>query len=297
MAAAQASKAALAEMPRQQIVASEPPQFEVASVRLISPSQETDPAWTIDLDASDDSRYGGGLIAANGFLINYIIFAYKIADTSQYPLIDAQLPKWAQEERFHLEARSEGTPTKDQIRVMMKTMLKDRFNLAVHYETRQLPVYALVLDKRDKPGPQLKPHPDDGLCSAHVQSATGLHVAAPVYCAPLFLRDNDGLTHMRIMDRTMKQIAGDLATIAVNMGGVDPRPVVDKTGLKGRFDINLEFVRESRTPQPFDNGSGSQVSGLTFSGALRKQAGLILVKEDGPVDVLVVDHVNELSEN
>lgn len=293
----QPSITASPEMPRCRVAAGGKTQFEAASVRPIGPDWKS-PSGVIDLDASDYSRYTGGLITANGLLINYIIFAYKIEDTSQYPLINAQLPKWAQTERFYLEARSEGTPAKDQIRLMMQALLKERFNLAMHHETRQLPVYALVLDKPGKPGLQLKPHPDDGLCTMHDQPATTLHTAVPApWCGPIYWKNVDGLTHMRIMDWTMAQIAGDLATTAVNMGGLDPRPILDKTGLSGRFDINLEFVRESRTPQPPVGGSGVQVSGLTFAGALKKQANLSLVKEIGPVDMIVIDHVDELSEN
>lgn len=275
-------------------------QFEVASLRPIDPNAASDPPWTINLDASDYSRYTGGLVAANGFLINYIIFAYKITDTTQYPMIDAQLPKWAQSAhsvQFHLEARAEGKPTKDQIRLMMQSLLKDRFHLAVHFETRELPVYALVLDKPGKPGPQLTPTPPDSPCIAHAQPITTSDTKPYVYCAPLFIRGNDGLTHMKINGWTMQQIAGDIATTAVNMGGLTPRPVLDKTGLHGWFDIKLDFVRESRTPQPPNDASAPEVSGLIFTGALKKQAGLLLVKQRGPVDVMVVDHVDELSEN
>ncbi|MGA7158732.1 MAG: TIGR03435 family protein [Acidobacteriaceae bacterium] len=272
------------------------PHFEVASLRPISPNVISDPPSDLDLDASDESRYTGGLISANGYLINFIIFAYKIADTTQYPLTDAQLPPWAHTQRFHLEARPIGTPTKDQIRLMVQLLLKDRFHLSVHNETRQLPVYALVLDKPNKPGPQLKPSPSDSPCTPHAPSSDSSASQPPTYCAPFFTHDADGLWHMKILDWTMQQIAGDIATIAANMGALDPRPVLDQTGLNGRFDLTLDFVRESRIPQPND-ASAPQVSGLTFSGALKKQAGLLLIKQTGPVNAIIIDHVDQPSEN
>jgi uncharacterized protein (TIGR03435 family) len=271
--------------------------FDVASIR---PSIFNAPAdANVDLDASDYfPRYHGGLVRTNGLLVNYIIFAYRIEDASQYPLMFARLPKWAQTEQFTVEARPSGNPTKDQIRLMMQALLADRFKLAIHAETRQLPVYALVLDKPGKPGPQLQPHPDDGLCtkppdpSAQESKST---TPAP-YCGPLFWPVN-GQTHMRMMDYSMDGIAGQLASFGPNMGGLDRIPVLNRTGLSGKFDINLEFLRSDKRPAQPDSDSQSEAPGASFSDALKSQAGLKLVKQTGAVDVYVIDHVERPSEN
>ena len=62
----------------------------------------------------------------------------------------SQLPKWAITDRFDIQGRAQGNPTKDQMRLMMQSLLADRFRLAVHYETRQVPVFALIVDQPGK---------------------------------------------------------------------------------------------------------------------------------------------------
>jgi uncharacterized protein (TIGR03435 family) len=283
------------KVPNWQAIAGDKMEFEAASVRPNNPDARY--SGNVDLDASDYFRYTGGLVMATGLPVNYIIFAYKISDTSQYPLIQAQMPKWTQSEQFYVEARPPGKPTKDQVRLMIQSLLADRFKLAVHTEVRQIQVYALVLDKPGKPGPQLKPHPDDELCTVMPdQSVPAVHTAtlAP-FCGLLFARDGS-MTHMKIASWTMGQIAGALSTTAARMGGLDLLPVLDETGLSGRFDIDVAFVRPPRD-RPSGTDTEPEVPGTSFIEALKSQAGLKLVKKMGPVDVLVIDHMERPSEN
>jgi uncharacterized protein (TIGR03435 family) len=272
--------------------------FEVASVRPKDPSAPY--SGNVDLEGSDYLlRYHGGLVTTDGSLINYILFAYKVQDASQYPLLLAQMPKWAQAERFYVEARPEGTPTKDQIRLMMQSLLADRFKLTLHTETRQLPLYALMLDKPGKPGPQLQPHPDDGLCTK-TPDKTAPPVkspAIPPFCELIIFTDNPQLPHMRMMDFSMDQIAGGLETTGVAMGGLDRIPMLDRTGLTGKFDIDLNFVRAPKAGRPPDPDAEPAEPGASFVEALKIQAGLKLVKQTGPVDVFVIDHIEPPSEN
>ncbi len=270
--------------------------FEVASIRQSNPESPSDS--NIDLDYSDYSRYTGGLVKTNLSLIDYLFFAYKITDTSQLVSLNAQLPKWAQSERFHIEARAEGNPTKDQMRLMMQSLLADRFKLAIHIESQQLPVYALLLDKSGKTGTQLRPHSGEALCKTVPgdPTPTARPLIPPPSCGESIWQVN-GLTHMRVMDFTMQQISGSLATPGENLGGLDQRPIVDRTLLHGRFDIDLEFLRESRGPRSSDTDPQYEISGPTFIEALQKQAGLRLVKQIAPVDVYVIDHIEMPSEN
>jgi uncharacterized protein (TIGR03435 family) len=93
---------------------------------------------------------------------------------------------------------------------------------------------------------------------------------------------------MRMMDYTMPQIAGDL--IRVSSGELNQLPVLDRTGLVGRYDINIEFLRQKKSPQQ-PNAEGEPVEpGPTFIEALKSQAGLKLVKQTGPVSTLAIDH-------
>lgn len=272
--------------------------FEVASVRQSVPNAPY--SGNVDLDGSDYLlRYNGGLVKMDGLLISYILFAYKVQDASQYPLLYAELPKWTQTERFIVEARPEGSPTKDQFRLMMQSLLADRFHLALHTETRQLPLYALTLDKPGKPGPQLQPHPDDGLCTRMPDKTTPpAKGSAPApMCELIIFTDKPQLPHMRMMDYTMEQIAGGLATTGTYMGGLDHIPIVNKTGLTGKFDIDLNFLRAPKPGHPPDAEVEPEAPAPSFVDALKTQAGLKLVKQTGPVDVYVIDHIEQPSEN
>lgn len=183
---------------------------------------------------------------------------------------------------------------------MMQSLLADRFKLVVHTEPRQLPIYALVLEKPGITGSQLQPHPDDSLCTKMPdKSASTTHGSVPApFCGLIFWHDN-GQMHMRMMDFTMQQIAGNLAAAGASMGGLDldHRPILDKTGLSGRFDLNIRFLGVSNASRPPAVDSQPEEPGPTFVQALKNQAGLRLIKQTGRVDTYVIDHVETLSEN
>jgi uncharacterized protein (TIGR03435 family) len=98
-----------------------------------------------------------------------------------------------------------------------------------------------------------------------------------------------------MMDYTMEQIAGGLQTVGVLAGGIDSIPLLDRTGLAGKFDIDLTFLRQPKPGQPPE--SLPEEPGPSFVEALKTQAGLRLVKQNGPVEVFVLDHVEPPSEN
>jgi uncharacterized protein (TIGR03435 family) len=269
-------------------------EFEVASVRQSAPDKST--SGKGNLMPFDGPPPEGSLFSANVPIFVYIVFAYKIVDASQYQALMAQLPRWAQTTQFDIEARSKGTPTRDQLRLMLQSLLKDRFNLKMRVETRQRPVYALVLEKPEQPGPQLKPHIGNVPCVAmpDSQPPDNAGAARPLFCGLDAWRTGDGQLHMRMVNVTMEQVAGLLSGIAAFLGGMDQRPFVDQTGLSGRFDLNLEFMPEKNGP-PTDTQPDS--GGPTAVGAMEKQLGLKLVKQTGPVQEFVVDHVDMPSEN
>lgn len=287
--------AARAPAPEWQTAAGRKMTFDVASVR---PSRDDAPfKQNVALDALDAFPPTGGLFTANSQLSSYIIFAYKITDTSQYQSLTGQLPKWAQTDRFDVEARAEGNPTKDQMRLMMQSLLADRFKLALHIETRQLPVYALVLNKAGKLGPQLKPHPDDVSCPATPSPHPSGPAPAP-FCGALLMWPVNGQWHARMMNLTMEQIAHHLGTpIGTGWGGLDHRPIVDQTGLSGKFDFDIEFTPETNRASRPAADAQPEAFGPTFLEALKDQLGLKLVKQTAPVQVCVIDHVERPTEN
>ena len=137
-------------------------------------------------------------------------------------LVRAELPKWATAERFDVEARApQPTPTKDQMRLMMQSLLADRFKLTLHFDARQVSVFALVLAKPGKTGPELVPHPDDPPCAAP-GSAQIDGWPAPVCGALLTGRPTAGRWRFALRDVTMKELAG-LITGHVHEGFGSPR--------------------------------------------------------------------------
>jgi uncharacterized protein (TIGR03435 family) len=135
--------------------------FEVASVK---PSNQFEPP-NFPLSAEDAYTSGGRLSAAFQ-LFTYIAFAYKLWLTpEQRRTALANLPKWVTTDLYETRARAPGDATKDQTRLMMQSLLADRFKLQVHFETREVPVLALNMDKPGTLGPKLHLHgtPDLGL--------------------------------------------------------------------------------------------------------------------------------------
>lgn len=268
-------------------------EFEVASVRPSQAPYANQSNSNLDLDASDIFRYAGGPIRTTGNLIGYIAFAYRIQDGSQYPSLNAQLPKWAQSESFAVEARAPFEhPTKDQIRLMMQSLLAERFGLRLHTEVKTLPVYALTLAAPGKPG--LQQHPaDDKLCAepaAEHPKAKG-DPYPPSCMLIVFDLSAENLRRMRIMDYSMAEIAGQLDGPMARIALLDPMPVVDRTGLSGRYDLSVDFAQPARPNADLSNEAPEP--GLPFLEALKQQAGLELVKTTAPVVTYVLDAVQE----
>jgi uncharacterized protein (TIGR03435 family) len=276
-------------------------QFDVASIKADDPKSPRS-ATNLDLDASDYFRYQGGPVIADNWLVNYIIFAYKLEDSGEYKSLNAQLPKWAQYQNspgFRLEARAGDHPTKDDLRGMMRSLLAERFGLKVHTETQQQVAWVLVkTSSRRNSASQLQPHTGEPVCGpvhSDAQPAKPKPGEIPPYCGPLILRDAEG-NHLRIMDYTMPQIAGVLGMLAVNHEGMNDLPQVDGTQMTGKFDLDLHYA-DSKAPSVPDGRTADAEQAADAQPdllqALNMQAGLEFKKKTVPVEVLVVDHVNE----
>src|SRR5690348_3419158 len=130
--------------------------FDVASVkRNVSSVQGSD--YNVPFFGDRFPENGGLYSAKNNGLSSYIAFAYKL-DRTQWRLLDAQIPKWAAVQRFDIEARAPAGTTKDQMRLMMQSVLADRFALEAHFATPDIAVYALELVKPGTTGPKLRAH-------------------------------------------------------------------------------------------------------------------------------------------
>ena len=261
--------------------------FEVASVK-----QDTGPFRTpnFPLDPGDAYTVTGGRFSADFALPTYITFAYKLSLTAeQRQEMIAHLPKWVGEERFDIQAKATGTnPTKDQMRLMMQALLAERFKLAVHFETKESPVLALVLVKPGKLGPKLVPHSEGPPCDAPPAPEV-----FPPKCNAMMMTMNSGrMPKGGSRDTTMTLIAGALPS----MGRLG-RPVVDQTGLSGKFDFTIEWSPETNGIPPQAGEPVPDTQGPSFQAALREQLGLRLESTKAPLQILVIENVERPSEN
>jgi uncharacterized protein (TIGR03435 family) len=150
----------------------------------------------------------------------------------------AHLPKWVAEDRFNVQAKAVVAPTKDQMRLMMQALFADRFKLAVHFETQEVPALALILAKPGKLGPKLRPHSKGPSCDA-----APMHDVFPPKCHLITLSvDQTAIGASR--DATIALIAGVLPA-----WGELARPVVDRTGLSGSFVLHSNDRKPLREPR------------------------------------------------
>ncbi len=173
-------------------------------------------------------------------------------------------PDWSDTTRFDIEALAGGdaAPPGERAELMLQSLLADRFKLKVHRETRMMPVYDLVVQKG---GPKLKESaPDEG---------SSLNLGAGRVVQLIVVKGG--------MDQLATQLSGTQ--------GVD-RPVRNKTGLTGTYDYTLRWWPEY-------GGPSTNADSISVFTALQEQLGLKLESQKGPVEVLVVDHVEKPTGN
>jgi uncharacterized protein (TIGR03435 family) len=267
--------------------------FEVASVRQSAPNSPI--RTNFGLDFFEDTGRLNGLFSANTSLKAYIEFAYKIPEyRQQLEILEERLPPWATAAPFAIEARTDGNPTKDQVRLMMRSLLEDRFKLSVHVETRRLPVYALVMVEPGKLGPGLQPHRAGSSCAERPQPNLGPPPSQKpsIYCGDNIWQQGSQV-HARMLDATMAHIAEMFTEAGVLQGDTDQELVVDGTGLTGRYDLDLVFRQQASV----NVNAGPDSGGQTAIEAMKKQIGLKLEKRTEAVPVCVIDHIERPSEN
>jgi uncharacterized protein (TIGR03435 family) len=172
--------------------------------------------------------------------------------------------------------------------VAMRTLLTDRFKLTVHRETREMDIYALVIARADgRPGPAMKPSTQD--CEAMMDAARRGKL-------PLPPGPNDPVRCGTRGTTGRMQVGGmPLLSFANMLSGRVQRTVVDRTGLAGAWDFEINFAPES-APIPAPPGvelpPGDPTAPSLFT-AIQEQLGLRLQSTKGPVEVLVVDRIEQ----
>ena len=289
---------AQSQTPDWQVAAGGKMVFEDASVRQNTmASSPNEVGSNFPLGPGDVYIPNGGHFRAFNFpLVVYIKFAYKITDSQELFLLP-QLPTWVTTARFDVQGTAQGNPTKDQMRLMMQSLLADHFRLAIHYETRQVPVFELLVDQPGTLGPLLQQHPDDSPCPTTFRSPSPMDPPQkidsrfPATCGGLMGMDPSAPGRFRAGARNvpMELIASSMAEGASGLN----RPVLDRTGLTGKFDFAIEFSPQPDEPSAPGANLRSDPTGPTFAEALKEQLGLKLEPRTGPFDVLVIDNVEE----
>jgi bla regulator protein BlaR1 len=282
--------------------------FDVASVKPSKPDTFFPPTFPLDSGEAFTNMQmqpPNGRFSATFPLSAYISFAYKLhASHWQLDAATSHLPKWADTDRFEIQARAPANTTKDQMRLMMQSLLAERFQLAVHFETHEVPVLAMTLIKPGKPGPGLRPHDQGPPCDA--PPTPDLFPPGCGIVGQNFLAGGQRVGSGRSV--TMTEIAGYLP----GMGILD-RPVIDRTDLAGKFDLKIQWKPDPESPgggraipkkgssgpapPPTTQNSEPEADGPSFIQALRDQLGLRLESTKGPLETLVIDHVERPSEN
>jgi uncharacterized protein (TIGR03435 family) len=201
-------------------------------------------------------------------------------------------------DRYDIQARVQGNPSKEDMRMMMRALLAERCKLAFHYETREVPVLALVLDKPGKLGRQLRAHPPGQPCSISIDKpgTQGLLRAEndgfPTVCGGFqnLAAKNPAAIRQGARNVTMALIASNLTPLAM-LG----HPLTDKTGLSGTYDFMLEW-----SPDNGPSAGGNDFAdppGPSFQQALKDQLGLKLEPQKAPLEMMIIDRIERPSEN
>jgi uncharacterized protein (TIGR03435 family) len=255
------------------------PTFDVASVKPVEPAARLQKPLTCGFGA-------GGKFMAYGWLRYLIACAYGIrsADPRQ-EIVDG--PHWVDVDVFEIMANSppNNIPS-SQVEglAMFRSLLAERFKLAVHRETKEVPMYDLVMAGRDgKAGPRLRPTAEN--CSAWI--ASGRRGAPPPVPGDLLCgRQSVGRSAFRSTAMSLSQLANLLSPRV-------ERPVRDRSGLQGTFALDLQWRPEQ---SPTDLSLPDSLPTSIFT-ALQEQLGLKLESTRGAVDLLVIDHVEHPTED
>jgi len=271
--------------------------FDAASVKL-TPMTPRDGRGRIMGGPSGGPGTGdpGRIHYADMSLKNLLMKAYDVRG------FQIQGPSWLDTERVDVNATMPPETTKEQFRVMLRNLLVERFRITLHRETKASPIYSLMVAKG---GPRMKE-------SSPVSPTKDNAGAAPSFPVPAQPIGPDGrpvrpgLTLMLISghaywigkQETMVDLADRLTT---EVG----HPVTDATGLKGRYDFTMTYLREGMNPPnglppPSEVGRGALPDGLSevdtspdVFRAVKEQLGLMLKAGKGPLDMIVIDHIEK----
>jgi uncharacterized protein (TIGR03435 family) len=250
-----------------------PVSFEVASIKQSEASHAR---------GSMGPQPGGRFVMVNGTAQSLITFAYNRA------LDDLALgiPSWVRSERYNVNAKAQNpAPTFDELRLMIRALLRERFQLQARQTQQPQSIYALVTARSDGGlGPKLQ--------KASVECDTLRAQIAAGKAPPLRPPSPTGPASpctMRSRPTSLNSGGTSMPALARVLTGLVGRTVTDRTGLAGDFTFELEFEPTGFGFSVSDSADRSDLPSI-FT-ALPEQLGLKLESTRGPVDVLVVDRI------
>lgn len=224
------------------------PAFEVATIKMGGPVEANG-----NININLGRILNGVVTLSNATLSDCLRFAYSLTTAEQIAG-----PDWIKDKvvRYEVTGKASAQTPDDQLRLMLQTLLKERFRLALHTEQREMTHYELVVGKN---GPKMQ--------ESTVEPREARNTARL-----------DGIRATRI----------DMNRLAMLLSRMTRMTVLDKTGLKGFYQIDLKYANEVSS-SPDENPAGPSV----FT-AVQEQLGLKLESKKGPVEVLVVDHAEKV---
>ncbi len=227
--------------------AAAPAEFEVATVKPTPPGS----GEPVDIRFEP----GGRLIVTNQPLAVMVRYAYGV---KRWQISNA--PGWFDTDRFDISAKADGNPNRDEMLKMFQALLEERFKMSIRRETKEGPVYDLIVVKG---GPKLAPA--QPLKENEHAGVFTYSTGSPQQAAASYARVGKHAT---------------MAMLASALEDQAKRPVIDKTGLKGEFDFRVEFAADDSHLDEF----------ASFFTAVQEQLGLKLESTKGPVETLIVEH-------
>jgi uncharacterized protein (TIGR03435 family) len=253
------------------------PAFEVASVRPVTTIEE--------FRATRGSR-----LDVHGTTFDAIAYPVAALVTLAYAVHGGQLkgiPEWAEKERFTVRARTAQAASRSEMAAMLRVLLEERFGLQAHRETQETDAYRLVLVRPGRPGPGL--HPVQVDCETMT-----LRPGSPPGVFPPDARPACNISRVQVSTNVrtgarsamhVLQSATTMEGFAQGLWGAFGRPVFDRTGLAGTYDIDWTFADADVSV------NAAAPDGPTRREALREQLGLTVTPARGSVEFLVVDRL------
>ncbi len=282
----------------QQVQDSPKPSFEVVSIKIAENCGNVAPGVRAKIPGKTSYDPGGHYSTCSQ--LAYIIRdAYQIEAFS--PLTG--VPGWSNDVLYKIEAKAEGNPDKSQMRLMVQSLIEDRFKLKIHQEKEEAPVYSLVVAKGSTKLQPAKNKQGDLITSLPPSDTKREEKIAELRSrtfTPSEMEDAMGPGYVSIaMKPSGFEFRGRAISMKIFADALSSnvrRKVLDKTGITGLYDIEMVFANPF-SQQATSGAAGTEISAPTIFNALQEQLGLKLESKKAPMDHFTIDSVEKPSEN